>query len=74
MENWLDVDTVSSLNGKDVADHTQETRLDPQGAESGPITVKGSLILVMLWESQSTGDTLRDGLQRNKLQLTEPIA
>ena len=36
MENWLAVDSVSSLNGKDVTDHTQETRLVPQGAESGP--------------------------------------
>lgn len=74
MENWQDVDTVSSLSGKDVADHTQETRLIPQGVASGPITKKGSLISVMLWESQSTGDTPRDGLQRKKLQLTEPIA
>lgn len=65
---------MSSLSGKDVADHTQETRLIPQCVASGPITMIGSLISVILWESQSTGDTPRDGLQRKKLQLIEPIA
>lgn len=62
---------MSSLSGKDVADHTQGTRLIPQCVASGPITMIGSLISVILWESQSTGDTPRDGLQRKKLQLTE---
>lgn len=65
---------MSSLSGKDVADHTQETRLIPQCVASGPIKMIGSLISVILWESQSTGDTPRDGLQRKKLQLTEPKA
>lgn len=65
---------MSSLSGKDVADHTQETRLIPQCVASGLITIIGSLISVILWESQSTGETPRDGLQRKKLQLTEPIA
>lgn len=65
---------MSSLSEKDVADHTQETRLIPQCVASGPITMIGSLISVILWESQSTGDTPSDGLQRKKLQLIEPIA
>lgn len=52
----------------------RELRLSPQGVESGPAADEGSIIIVMLWDPQSTGDTLRDGLQSKKLQLTEPIA